>query len=153
MRLLIVIILIFTSNLLSSCAGQIFKHIEDVKYDTLRNNKVVFMKSLDTFLISSKDYLVLADKVVRKGDPVRLKYLMDGRKIAIVDRGVHSGTAMIYNFKSDRGLLLDDELCFAGRLFSFTPTPLGDDSFLIENDPQKTRFSLSNPKPCFELER
>lgn len=139
-------------NLLSSCAGKIFKHIEDVKLDSLKNSEVVFLKSLDTFLISSSDFLSFADRIIRKGDPVRLKYLIDGRKIAILDRGAHTGTAMIYNFKSDRGILLDDKLCFANKLFTFTPTPLGNDSVLIENDNKKTRFSISIPKPCFTLD-
>jgi len=152
MRLQITLILMIIISLLSSCAAQVYSYLEDAKLDNQRNNKVIFIKSLDTFLISS-ELGGFADEIIRKGDPVRLKYLIDGRKIAIVNRGAHTGTAMIYNFKSDRGILLDEKLCSVGKLFVFTPTPLGDDSFLIENNKQKTRFFTSIPKPCFSLDK
>ena len=64
---------------------------------------------------------------------LQLRFLKDGRKVVITDST--NWTAILgAMFVSDRGLLLNDKYCATGKLFIYTPTPFGDDEYLIENN-------------------
>ena len=142
---------IFIILLVQSCVSPMMDYVENTSHDKDKNKKIILVKSLNDFLISYKKTAPFPDKVIQKGDMLQLRYLKDGRKVVITDN--LNWTIGLAMFQSDRGLLLDDKNCSTGKLYTYTPTHLGNDEFLIENNAEKSRFKISVNKPCFLLDK
>ena len=143
---------IFIILLLQSCAGKIYSFLEDVEHEKVK--KIIFVKALKTAQISSDVGMPFNNKVINKGEAFELRTLSDGRKVVIIDNDRVIGVPMIAKlttFYTDRGILVDENLCYLGKLYQFTPTKLGNDEFLITNDEKKSRFKVSDPNLCFKI--
>ena len=146
MKLIKIISVIF---LLNGCTSAIFSNVENIKRDT--SKKIEFVQSINSFILTEKKY-GFKDTVVKKDTSYLLQNFEKNRKIVIVN----DKTSRVCNIcpAGKLGMLLDNKLCFDNKIYiySYTIQSIAD-KLLISNTDDKSWFSTSIPKPCFEMEK